>query len=209
MAKKKKKNRRGYKPWSELTPEEHAARVDRMKKTKAKNKMRREAKEREAAEKVGLVKGYQELPISEKDIIQDYNYLSRLPISEERRDWIEHTMYELRERANKYEKTLYKVLKEKGVEFIHQAPFVLDGKIFFADFYIPALRTLIEVDGESHENVRAQRKDYLRDDSFASYKMNTVRIQNNVIKNREKLEEVLAMILFNKNRHQNTVQCLR
>lgn len=209
MAKKKKKNRRGYKPWSELTPEEHAARVDRMKKTKAKNKMRREAKEREAAEKVGLVTGYQELPISEKDIIQDYNYLSRLPISEERRDWIEHTMYELRERANKYEKTLYKVLKEKGVEFIHQAPFVLDGKIFFADFYIPALRTLIEVDGESHENVRAQRKDYLRDDSFASYKMNTVRIQNNVIKNRDKLEEVLAMILFNKNRHQNTERCLK
>lgn len=194
MAKKKKK--KGYKSWGQLTPEERAARVERIRQTKLRNKMKREAKEREAAEKQNFVSGYQELPISQQDIIRGYNYLSRLPINDATRDWIEHTMYELRERANKYEKAVYNALKEKGAEFIHQAPFVLDGKIYFADFYIPALRTLIEVDGSSHDNVRNQRKDYLRDDSFASYKMNTVRIQNNVASDKNKLDEVLTMILF-------------
>lgn len=194
MAKKKK--RKGYKSWGQLTPEERAVRKEAIRQRKIRNRKKQEEKERKKQQ--GLVTGYQEVPLSHQDIIRDYNYLSRLPVNETTRDWVEHTMYELRERANKYEKIVYAALKEKGVEFIHQAPFVLDGKIYFADFYIPALRTLIEVDGCSHENVRTQRNDYLRDDAFASYRMQTYRIQNSVAKDKNKLDETLTMILFNR-----------
>ncbi len=175
------------KSWGELTEEERLAKIERDKEKKERKK-----------KFIKEVSGYQEVPLSHKDIIMDYNYLGRLPICKAQKDWIEHTMYELREKANKYEKAVYKALKDKGVEFIHQAPFVLDGQIFFADFYIPALRVLIEVDGSSHENVRNQRKDYLRDDAFASYKMETHRIQNSVAADKNKLEEALTIILFNR-----------
>ena len=196
--KKNKKDKK--KTWSQLTDEER-------RKRKERNKRRRKAKkeyEKEKIRKLSLkqatkeVIGYQEVPISQQDIIRDYNYLSRLPINEVRKDWVEHKMYELRERANKYEKIVYRALKDKGVEFIHQAPFVLDGKIYFADFYIPALRTLIEVDGVSHDNVRTQRNDDLRDYAFASYRMQTYRIQKSVVSDKNKLEETLTMILFNR-----------
>lgn len=196
--KKNKKDKK--KTWSQLTDEERRKRKERNKRRRKAKKEYEKEKIRELSLKQSTkeVVGYQEVPISQQDIIRDYNYLSRLPVSDTTRDWVEHTMYELRERANKYEKIVYAALKEKGVEFIHQAPFVLDGKIYFADFYIPALRTLIEVDGYSHENVRTQRNDYLRDDAFASYRMQTYRIQNSVAKDKNKLDETLTMILFNR-----------
>lgn len=197
MAKKKKK--KGYKSWGQLTPEERARRVEKIRQTKLRNKMKREQKEKEkTAETQNLVSGYQELPINERDLIRDYSYLSRLQVSDSTRDWIEHRMHELRQRANKYEKMLYCVLKEKGVEFIHQAPFILDGKIYFADFYIPALRTLIELDGVSHDNAYRIKSDGIRDEAFSSYRMRTFRIENKVLLNKEKLEEVLTVILFNR-----------
>lgn len=202
MAKKKK--RKGYKSWGQLTPEERAVRKEAIRQRKIRNRKKQEEKER--AKQQNLVSGYQELPITERDMIRDYSYLSRLSVSDSTRDWIEHRMYELRQRANKYEKMMYCILKEKGVEFIHQAPFILDGKIYFADFYIPALRTLIELDGVSHDNAYRIKSDGVRDEAFSSYRMKTYRIENKVILNREKLEEVLTVILFNRNTEKSSIK---
>lgn len=177
------------KSWSELTEEERLVKIER-------EKAKKERKKNFPKE----VKGYQEVPLSKQDIIRDYNYLSRLPVNKAQKDWIEHTMYELREKANKYEKAVYKALKDKGVEFIHQSPFVLDGNIYFADFYIPALRILIEVDGSSHDSARGVKRDGIRDEAFASYRMVTYRIHNSVAKDKNKLEEALTTILFDRDK---------
>lgn len=139
-----------------------------------------------------------EIIFSPKQVRHSNKFVKDVDTDEYIRLWIFDNMYALKSKHTAAEDAVILLLHRLGIEFIYQAPFVLDGRIYFADFYIPSLRTLIEIDGYSHENVRAQRKDDLRDYAFASYKMRTFRIHNKVVADEKKLEEVLTMILFNR-----------
>lgn len=68
--------------------------------------------------------------------IKDVNHICKLGyIDSSKRDWIETTMLRLRDSANIYEHRFGEFLINKKIEFIHQAPFILSGKIYFADFF--------------------------------------------------------------------------
>lgn len=83
--------------------------------------------------------------------LEDLAHLYKLgAISESKRDWIETTMLGLRDRANCYEKVFAKYLMDKKIKFIHQAPFIFSGKIYFADFYLPDQNTIVEFNGIQH-----------------------------------------------------------
>ena len=116
--------------------------------------------------------------LSEDDMIRTFTHLSKLRVSENRRDWIEHKMYELRQRATNGERNVMGCLKSIGAEFIPQAPFVLDDNIYFADFYFPKQRIIVEVDGKSHLSSEKMQSDGERDKVFASYMIKTYRITN-------------------------------
>lgn len=107
-------------------------------------------------------------------------------ISESKRDWIETNMLRLKECANAYEIDFANYLMKKGIKFIHQAPFILSGKIYFADFYLPNNHAIIELDGDYHNGIAQSEKDRFRDECFNGHKLKVLRIPNAaVLKNRD------------------------
>lgn len=121
--------------------------------------------------------------------IEDYAIISKfshLPFS--KREWIETKKYELQYSANKYEHLLGAFLLSHDVKFIHQAPFVINGKIYFLDFFIPSLRIAIEVDGVSHSWYDHPNKDSNRDMDFKTIGVKTIRISNDEVSSKKYLE---------------------
>lgn len=115
-----------------------------------------------------------------KGYYRDLEYLGKISyISDGTKDWIEHRMYELRASANVYEHRVGELLISRGIEFIHQAPFVFRPKsIYFCDFYLPMQRIALEVDGIYHNSEDMVAKDAERDANFKSIGIRVVRIGN-------------------------------
>ena len=132
--------------------------------------------------------------LSNEDVINDYSHLAKLKVSESTRDWIETTMYTLRSKANVYERKLIKLLKENHILFVLQAPFVLDGKIYFADFYFPDERLVVEIDGSYHETNSQKSYDIERDRAFKSYNLKTIRVSNGLVDDSTKLKQILPLL---------------
>ena len=87
-------------------------------------------------------------------------------------------------------------IMEYGVKFIHQAPFVFDcKKIYFADFYLPEHRMVIEVDGTYHQSDSQFAYDNERNNRFASMKIKTIRIPNEITKDTQKLKMRLHFLM--------------
>lgn len=102
-------------------------------------------------------------------------------ISESKRAWIETNMLRLRESANMYEIDFASYLMNKGIKFIHQAPFILSGKIYFADFFLPEKHAIIEIDGDYHNGILQSEKDKYRDECFNGHRLKVIRIPNNAV----------------------------
>lgn len=111
--------------------------------------------------------------------LRDLNHICKLGyIDESKRDWIETTMLRLRDCANIYEHKFGEYLIKKNIEFIHQAPFILSGKIYFADFYLPSKNAIIELDGQYHSSVSQSEYDRFRDACFNGHRIKVIRIPN-------------------------------
>lgn len=65
-------------------------------------------------------------------VIASFDYLDR-----SKRDWIITRRYELQDSSPVSERRLGLFLIKKGFSFIHQRPFVINGKIYFLDYYLP------------------------------------------------------------------------
>ena len=116
--------------------------------------------------------------------LKDLNHICKLGyIDASRRDWIETNMLRLRECANVYEHKFAEYLINKKIEFIHQAPFILSGKIYFADFFLPKYHLIIEIDGLYHSGNKQYEYDRFRDACFSGHKINVLRIPNNAVTN--------------------------
>lgn len=100
--------------------------------------------------------------------------------------WAIETMKKLRANANVYEKKLAKYLFDNNVNYYTQVPFKIctDGKrhVYFADFFVPELLAVIEVDGESHDSEERKLRDEERDSLFHSVGVRTFRIRNEKVK---------------------------
>lgn len=125
--------------------------------------------------------------------IRDLEHICKLGyISSNTRDWIETNMYRLRECANCYEVEFASKLLSSKIQFIHQAPFIFSGKIYFADFFIPAKHLIIEIDGIYHESDSQSRYDRFRDQCFNGHKISVVRIPNQAVFNEKDLNILLS-----------------
>ena len=134
------------------------------------------------------------IALSDEDMIRDYSHLAKLKVSESRRDWIENTMYELRSKSNKYERKLLQLLRVNKIAFIHQAPFIIDGKIYFADFFLPKENLIVEIDGISHDNCAQKQYDKQRDAAFNSYRIKTIRLSNDLVGDSKRLSQILPIL---------------
>lgn len=127
--------------------------------------------------------------------LDDLAHICKLgKISESRRDWIETNMLRLRSCANMYEIEFASYLMKKGIKFIHQAPFILSGKIYFADFYLPDKHIIIEIDGDYHNGITQSEKDRFRDECFNGHKLKVIRIPNAAVYNNKDLSVFCNMI---------------
>lgn len=86
----------------------------------------------------------------------------------------------LRENATKHELIIAKFLDDKDVYFIPQLPVFCryTRTTFWADFFIPRHKVVIEVDGSSHYTERAMTRDAYRDAEFSCRGITVIRIKN-------------------------------
>lgn len=87
------------------------------------------------------------------------------------------------------EQTLWKRLRGKhilGIQFYRQKPI---GP-YIVDFYAPAVRLVIELDGSQHHEAKHARKDTERDASLASQGLFVLRFDN-----RQVLQETEAVLM--------------
>ena len=128
--------------------------------------------------------------------LEDLAHLYKLgAISESRRDWIETTMLSLRDKANCYEKLFAKYLMDKKIKFIHQAPFIFSGKIYFADFYLPDYHLIVEIDGIYHQGVSQYKYDRFRDQCFNGHKLSVIRIPNDAARDAKAIQLLLSPVI--------------
>ena len=151
------------------------------------------AKKTELARSVASLTTY-----NDAGYLSDLIHLSRINgISDSTSDWIETTMLSLRSSATESEHNIAKALMKHDVKFIHQAPFVLSGNIYFADFFIPNKHVVIEVDGGYHMGRAQQKKDMFRDVCFNGHMIDVIRVPNRATYNSRDLEIILNKILTN------------
>lgn len=87
----------------------------------------------------------------------------------------------MRAKPTKHEKILGRVLDAGCAGTVFKSQVILHGWI--ADYYAPAARLLVEVDGKSHESPRARTADAFRDRTLASHGYRTLRFTHNEIVN--------------------------
>ena len=121
----------------------------------------------------------------------DNAIIAKLTATYSTKDWIETRRSALQMQANVYERNLGAYLINNDIRFIHQAPFIINKRIYFLDFYLPHKRIAIEVDGISHESIKSNERDINRDKDFATIGVKTYRISNAQTKNTKDIETFL------------------
>lgn len=101
-------------------------------------------------------------------------------IPEHRRDWMITNMCDLQDKANIYELLAFGVLLGHKINFLHQAPLCIHGKPYFLDFYIPSMKTAIEIDGRSHQSKSAVLYDSNRDKDLGAIGIRVIRVPNGI-----------------------------
>lgn len=123
-------------------------------------------------------------------------------------EWTVKNKKELDKKSTKSELSMFKALQrtfKKRVE--SQQPFVINGKVYYADLCIKSLKTIIEVDGGYHNTEEQRQKDAKRDEAFKSIGYTTIRVTNEQACSKEGKQEVIAELLRkNKEIKQNSTQ---
>ena len=130
-----------------------------------RKRVRRETTARNKAAKKERYRSYH------KDIEQGINRPLPDPM------WMEKNAIVLKSKMPKEEDIVFQSIRAKYRKHAkRQAPFKINGRMYFADIYIKRLSTIIEVDGGYHKT-RAD-KDNQRDKDFLSIGIKTLRIPN-------------------------------
>lgn len=96
--------------------------------------------------------------------------------------WIDRTRRALIKNSTPSEKKLYKKLCNSFEGDIdRQCPFVIDGKIYFADIVLSGKKIAIEVDGGYHSTPEQTKKDGVRDADFGSMGYSVIRCTNDQV----------------------------
>ena len=110
--------------------------------------------------------------------------------------WTKKTKKELDKKTTKSERSLLGALQNTFKKRVKsQQPFVIGGKVYYADICIKSLKTIIEVDGGYHDTPEQREKDAIRDAAFKSIGYTTIRVQNDKAESRNGKKEVVETLL--------------
>lgn len=111
-------------------------------------------------------------------------------------DIIEEYRNENIQRNDPNELKMKSILEKLGINYEFQKVFYVSGKFYIADFYVPENRVIIEVDGDSHNEIDRLKKDRERDNLFARHGILTLRFDCNDAFYEISSESVLKKLLI-------------
>ena len=95
-------------------------------------------------------------------------------LSERFCEWIEQNTLRLLQKRTVAELKAGELLKKMFATVYEQPFFMINGRSYFLDFFIPEKNMAVEIDGKYHEG--RKEIDTLRDSDFKSIGINTIRI---------------------------------
>lgn len=111
-------------------------------------------------------------------------------------EWARKTNKTLLDNSTNYEKQLYHKLKRTFHNRVKaQHPYLINGKLYYADICIPSLKLIIEVDGGYHNTPEQRKKDKKRDEDFASIGYKVLRYSNEYVNTNNGKKQILQEIL--------------
>ncbi len=82
-----------------------------------------------------------------------------------------------------------------GWKVVRQQPIATGRKLYFADIYLPEIKTIIEADGGYHYTQNQKRKDNNRSSGIWRLGYHVVRLNNHDAKDIDKIKAKIALIL--------------
>lgn len=129
---------------------------------------------------------------SNKMTKKEDEHLSTLPIYGKRKSWVIKLSFDLQEKHTKQEGFVFGFLYDLKINFVFQAPFVFDDKIYFADFFLLEKNIILEIDGGYHDTNEQKKSDKKRDKDFKNHGIKTIRIKNDIAMNYDKLRKIFT-----------------
>ena len=93
------------------------------------------------------------------------------------------------------EKVAAKICIQLGYKIIPQHPIITGRKLYFADIYLPEIKTIVELDGGYHFTKEQKRKDGNRSLGIWRLGYHVVRLSNHDAGNPKKVKAKIDMIL--------------
>lgn len=84
-----------------------------------------------------------------------------------------------------------------GYKVVRQQPILTGRKMYFADIYLPDLKTIVEIDGDYHYTSNQKRKDSNRSAGIWRMGYHVVRLSNHDARNINKVKAKIALIKKN------------
>ncbi len=98
-------------------------------------------------------------------------------------------------RTTDAEKAAAKICAKLGYKVILQQPITTGRKLYFADIYLPEIKTIIELDGGYHYTKLQRRKDDNRSAGIWRLGYHVVRLSNHDARDLRKVKAKIDMIL--------------
>lgn len=92
------------------------------------------------------------------------------------------------------EKAAYTILIGMGYKVIRQQPISTGRKTYFADLYLPQLKTIIEIDGGYHNTRNQRRLDKNRSNGIWRLGFHVIRLSNRDARSPKKIAAKIEMI---------------
>lgn len=107
---------------------------------------------------------------------------------------IRQIRYDLLSHTTNAEKAAANICVQLGYKVIQQQPIVTGRKLYFADIYLPEIKTIVELDGAYHFTKDQKRKDNNRSSGIWRLGYHVVRLNNHDARNPQKVKAKLDMI---------------
>lgn len=108
-------------------------------------------------------------------------------------NWARYRRAELMANSSDSERAVYRILCNMGYKVIRQHPINTGRKQYFADLYLPELRTIIEIDGGYHYTKKQKRLDTNRSNGLWRLGYHILRLSNHDARDVKKIK---AKIIF-------------
>ena len=108
--------------------------------------------------------------------------------------WIRMRRADLMAHASDAEKTAYQILLALGYSVIRQQPISTGRRIYFADLYLPELKTIFELDGGYHNTTNQKRLDNNRSSGIWRMGYHVVRLSNRDARDPSKIQSKINLI---------------